>query len=88
MVEYMRWVWIRGMASSIIDNDYVHQLQAGLKVKNPSAEVIICNLWEWEANYRNLHDLSYYLDSSLAQNPDCIVVRLGRKCSKFDTISS
>ena len=71
------WCGIRGMASSIVTNDYVHKLETGLKTKNSNAEVVICNLWEWEANYRSLHSLSYYLDASLAENPDCIVVRLG-----------
>lgn len=82
------WCGIRGMASSIISNDYVHKLETGLKTKNPNAEVVICNLWEWEANYRSLHSLSYYLDASLAENPDCIVVRLGENVQNATQLQS
>ncbi|MEA4976011.1 MAG: hypothetical protein VB046_09775 [Paludibacter sp.] len=71
------WCGARGMASSIASNDFIHKLETGLKTKNAGATVSICNLWEWEANYTTLHSLSYYLDNALAQQPDCIVVRLG-----------
>lgn len=80
------WCGDRGMASSIIDNDFVHLLQTGLKQKNAVAITTIANVAQWERDFT--FSKSSLLDSYLLSDVDCIVFRAGENVSDASNFST
>ena len=69
-----------GMAASSEENDYVHLIKSEITKSHPNASYCICQVADWERNYKNGEDiLSQY---SLARNysPDIIIVRCLENC--------
>lgn len=76
------WYAQRGMAATIQENDFVHLLEKGLKVKDSSATVTPVNVAAWERDFS--FNLSTLLDSYLTSDIDAIVFRIGENVADAD----
>ncbi len=86
--EDLGWSGNWGMAASSIENDYVHQIVKKLKEHYDSVSYCICQVSEWENNYKN--DVIPY-DLFLEAREFCadiIVMRCVENCKviEFDEI--
>lgn len=64
-----------GMAASTRENDWVHQLQSKLRIKNEDAMIQALNIADWERNL-NSYDISQ-LDTYLVSDIECVIFKIG-----------
>lgn len=86
--EEIGWSGNWGMAASSLENDYVHQTLKKLKDVYGSISYCICQVSEWENNYKNT-DVNYDLFSKAREFcADIIVMRCVENCKvkEFDEI--
>ncbi len=86
--EELGWSGNWGMAASSLENDYVHQTVKKLKEHYDSVSYCICQVSEWENNYKNdviPYDLFFKAREFSA---DIIVMRCVENCKviEFDEI--
>ena len=72
-----------GMAASSKEKDYVHLLIKYISEKDPEAAFCVCQVWEWEMNYKTGGDKERYAPAR-AFSPDVIVMRCIENCSSKD----
>lgn len=78
------WYGEWGMAASSMENDYVHLLMSAIRKKDPDCAFCICQVAEWERQYKNgksVHDL---FKKARDFNADMIVMRFVENCPKDD----
>jgi hypothetical protein len=80
------WGGIRGMASSVKKNDFVHLLETGLKQKETSSVTKVVNVAAWERNFTI--DKGSLLDAFLTSDVDCIIFRAGENVADSTGFSS
>ena len=73
-----------GMAASKKENDYVHILMKQVDEIIPDSEYCICQVAEWERNYRNGEETYHLFESASDFNADIIVMRFIENCPKND----
>lgn len=71
-----------GMAASAIENDYVHQVLAGLKEKAGAA--CITQVSEWERNYKKGHEMLALYNAAKPFGADIIIMRCAENCPTKD----
>ncbi len=82
--EKIGWSGNWGMAASSLENDYVHLTVKKLKEQYGKVSYCICQVSEWENNYKN-EDFSYDLYAEGREfSADIIVMRCVENCSVVD----
>lgn len=71
-----------GMAASSIENDYVHRLMSATCEKSPDCAFCICQVAEWERQYKNGKSVNNLFENARNFNADIIVMRFVENCSK------
>lgn len=69
-----------GMAASSIENDYVHLLMSEIRKKDPDSAFCICQVAEWERQYKNGESLYHLFENARSFNADIIVMRFVENC--------
>lgn len=81
--------WYRdfGMAASSKDKDYVHLMESNILENDPNATFCICQVAEWELNYKNGEDFLVKYQSAREFDADVIFVRIIENCpqNEFDS---
>lgn len=82
--EDIGWFNEWGMAASAKENDYVHKTVEMLSSTYSKISFCICQVAEWELNYKN--GVSVLCDFQEARdfNADIIIMRMGENCPKKD----
>ncbi|MBE6937715.1 MAG: hypothetical protein E7460_04080 [Ruminococcaceae bacterium] len=75
---YNEW----GMAASKKENDYVHILMDRINGITPDSRFCICQVAEWERNYKAGETVYSLYENARHFNADMIVVRLIENCPK------
>ena len=78
------WYGEWGMAASSIENDYVHRLMSAICEKDPDCAFCICQVAEWERQYKNGKSLYNLFENARDFNADIIVMRFVENCPKND----
>ena len=73
-----------GMAASAPENDYVHLLEKAVLEVDPDAAFCICQVAEWERNYKTGCEKHYLYESARAFDADVIVLRFIENCPGKD----
>ena len=76
-----------GMAASKKENDYVHRLMNAISKKSPDAVFCICQVAEWEREYKNGSTKHHLFENARNFKPDVIVMRFVENCpsKEFDS---
>jgi rhamnogalacturonyl hydrolase YesR len=69
-----------GMAASVKENDYVHLVSDWIIKKDPNAEFLICQVVDWERNYKNGSEKLYLYEKARDFNADIIIMRIIENC--------
>ena len=77
---YNEW----GMAASAKEKDYVHILEEKILEEDPDASFCICQVADWETNYKNGSDKLCLYDAARNFDADIIVLRFIENCKKSD----
>jgi len=87
--EKLGWHNDCGMAASAPKNDYVHIFMDKILKKNKSASYCICQVAEWERNYKNIGDEISIYKNARDFNADVIIMRIIENCQYdvFDDIA-
>ena len=76
------WFKECGMAASSEDKDYVHIVVSEVKRNHADASFLICNVSDWEREYKKGKTV-YHLYSAVRDfNPDIIVARMIENCPR------
>lgn len=75
------WCGRWGMAASSKENDYAHICMRESKKLDANASFCICQVCEWESNYKNGEDKFYLYEDARNFNADIIVMRAVENCS-------
>lgn len=78
------WYGEWGMAASSRENDYVHICMRDVKKLDKNASFCICQVCEWESNYKNGEEKFSLYESARDFNADIIVMRAVENCSSED----
>ena len=73
-----------GMAASSIENDYVHLCMAEIQKKIRNSSFAICQVCEWESNYKNGTGKFYLYENARNFNADIIIMRAVENCPVKD----
>ncbi len=73
-----------GMAASAKEKDYVHLLMSKIKENKQDAAFCICQVAEWESNYKNGGDKHYLFKAARDFNADVIIARFIENCPGED----
>ena len=73
-----------GMAASQKENDYVHILMGKIRKSHPDAAFCICQVAEWERQYKNGASTHHYFENARAFDADIIVMRTVENCPAQD----
>ena len=73
-----------GMAASSKEKDYVHLLMSTTREKDPDCSFCICQVAEWERQYKNGKSLYNLFENARNFNADIIVMRFVENCPKDD----
>lgn len=77
-----------GMAASSKEKDYVHLLQKQILQKEPQASFCVCQMAEWERNYKDGEKLLLQFEKARDFRADLIIMRLIENCAvqNFDSV--
>jgi len=78
------WPGEWGMAASAAENDYVHRIMAACSDNGADCAFCICQVAEWERQYRNGKSILPQFESARAFCADIIVMRFVENCPKKD----
>lgn len=78
------WNFEHGMAASCIENDYVHILADKINGLVPDSSFCICQVAEWEREYKNGDSTLHLFENAGNFEADIIVVRFLENCSHKD----
>lgn len=78
------WFHEWGMAASAAENDYVHRLMSSVREKDPDAAFCICQISEWERQYKSGKDVYHLYDNARDFNADIMVMRAVENCPGDD----
>ena len=73
-----------GMAASARENDYVHLCMAEIQKKIRNSSFAICQVCEWESNYKNGTGKFYLYENARNFNADIIIMRAVENCPVKD----
>ncbi len=73
-----------GMAASCKENDYVHLLMSKIRSVGNDAAFCICQVAEWERNYKNGSNMHYLYEGARDFNADVIIARFIENCPLED----
>ena len=71
-----------GMAASKKDNDYVHICMKEIQKHHSNASFCICQVCEWESNYKNGAETYHLYENARKYNADIIVMRAIENCER------
>lgn len=74
------WYGEWGMAASSRENDYVHRLMSATCQKDPDCAFCICQVSEWERQYKNGKSVNNLFENARNFNADIIVMRFCENC--------
>lgn len=76
-----------GMAASAEENDYVHILMSKINETVPDSQFCICQVAEWERNYKNGGETYALFEEAAKFDADIIIMRFVENCPKdeFDS---
>ncbi len=74
------WLCDYGMAASSVDNDYVHIVSRSFCKKYPDAAFCICQVAEWERQYKNGAEVLELFENAREFGADIIVMRAVENC--------
>ncbi len=69
-----------GMAASCPENDYVHRVMSAVSEKSADAAFCICQVAEWEMEYKNGSTKHYLFEDARSFDADIIVMRFIENC--------
>ena len=84
VLEKIGWHNEWGMAASCAENDYVHILMKKVKDTDENAAFCICQVAEWESNYKNGKEKYPLYEKARVFNADVIVARFVENCPGKD----
>jgi len=86
--EEIGWHGLWGMAASAREKDYVHIIMQKIRETDPDAAFCICQVSEWECNYKNGSETLDSYEAARAFKADCIIMRFVENCKKaeFDPV--
>ena len=73
-----------GMAASSIENDYVHITERAVLTDHPDASFCICQVAEWERNYKNGTESHALFEDARDFDADIIIMRMSENCPRDD----
>ena len=84
--EDIGWHGEWGMAASSKEKDYVHLLMSATREKSPDCSFCICQVAEWERQYKNGKSVYHLFENARDFNADIIVMRFVENCpqKEFD----
>lgn len=71
-----------GMAASACENDYVHRLMSSIGEKSPDSAFCICQVAEWESQYKQGESVHHLFERAHGFNADVIIMRFVENCPK------
>jgi len=71
-----------GMAASACENDYVHRLMSSIGEKSPDSAFCICQVAEWESQYKQGESVHHLFERAHGFNADIIIMRFVENCPK------
>lgn len=74
------WHHAWGMAASTKEADYVHRVKRAVRESDPDAAFCICQVAEWERQYRNGRQILHLYEAARAFEADIIVLRCIENC--------
>jgi hypothetical protein len=80
--ENIGWMNRWGMAASARENDYVHVTMNQIQKKYPDASFGICQVADWEMNYKNGESLYLLYESARDYDANIIIMRIVENCKK------
>jgi len=78
------WQGNWGMAASSKENDYVHVCIEKIKQEHPDVSVCICQVAEWERNYKTGSEKLYLFERAREFDADVIISRFTENCPPDD----
>lgn len=78
------WYGDWGMAASSKENDYVHLLMSAICEKDPDCTFCICQVAEWEQQYKKGKSLHNMFENARDFNANIIVMRFVENCPNHD----
>ncbi len=84
IAQSIGWNGCYGMAASSEDNDYVHILMNMVRNQNPNISYCICQVCEWESDYKNGESMYHLYENARDFEADVIVMRAIENCSAKD----
>lgn len=78
------WCGRWGMAASSKENDYAHICMREIEKLDPDTSFCICQVCEWESDYKNGEEKFYLYESARKFNADIIIIRAVENCSYED----
>lgn len=78
--EDIGWHGDWGMAASCAENDYFHRLMSAIQKKDPDSVFCICQVSQWERQYKDGMSLHPLLKKARDFNADIIVTRFVENC--------
>lgn len=78
------WNGFWGMAASSKENDYVHLLMQDISSVHTDASFCICQVAEWERNYKNGVSKHHLFENAAKFEADIIVLRFIENCPHKD----
>lgn len=82
--EEIGWMNEWGMAASAEEKDYVHILMNKISQKDSDASFCICQVAEWERNYKNGKEVYDLYTAAREFKADIIVARFIENCSPIE----
>jgi len=82
--EEIGWHGLWGMAASAKEKDYVHIIMRKIRETDSDAAFCICQVSEWECNYKNGSGIFDSFEAARAFDADCIIMRFVENCKKAD----
>ena len=82
--EEIGWNRCCGMAASSEDKDYVHILMNKISQKQEDAAFCICQVSDWERNYKTGEDTFQFFEEARDFNADVIIARFIENCPAQD----
>ena len=76
------WHWAHGMAASSKEKDYVHLVEQEVLKKAPDAAFCICQVANWEREYKNGQSVHPLYSAARDFGADIIVIRCVENCPK------
>lgn len=78
------WNGYYGMAASCEENDYVHLCKKDIRSSNPNTSFCICQVCEWESNYKDGESQYHLYEIARNFEADIIVMRAIENCPPKD----